>query len=642
MTLFRQIAILISLVFIVLLATLAWNSFRQSSHFLQGQMQSAARDMATTLGMTIANTTDVGDTAALETLFNAVFDSGYYSQVELVGPNGTVIHAKTQSVSIRDIPDWFVDAVPITAATGQTQIMKGWTPYGKLSITLHPGYAYASLFENLKSMLLWFALLAIAGLGALWWLLHLLMRPLHTIQQQAEAIQVNRFIRQDPLPKTRELRRVGEAMNRMVGKVQEVFHEQEETLRRYHELLYRDPLTGLGNRRHLLLKLNELCRDEDLGGAWLAVIHVHGLAEMNTRVGYQSTDDLLRAVTTLAASAAGRGADDCARMNNSEFAIILNTSAEEARNDVRGLFDAFRARELPESMDRQVWLCAGMVPVTTGCEMSELLSAVDFALTQAKSQGAFAVYRHQAAETSLPQGKMQWRSWLEDSLDQDRFFLVGQSVQTPTSDLYHRELFVRLRDEAQNVIPAGAFMPVASSLGLEFAIDRAVFRKTLELQGDAAAVPVALNLSETFLQSADALAEFERFVKAYNQGTRAPLYVEVSHFALLQHPDMAEYIAELLRGAGHFFGVDRLDLGNSLEPLKRVRPNYVKVSAAQLADIAEDRVSAGYQALRTLAKGLDIRLVAVGVDSAELHRQLEELGVDAMQGVYLGEPTELQ
>ncbi len=640
MTLFRQVAVLISVIFVAQLVVLGMSDFRRSSRFLQGEMQTMAQDTATALGITVANASQTDDRAVIEALFNAVFDSGYYSRVELLSAAGEMLHEKTQPVLIRDVPAWFVEWVPLTGATGRSQVMKGWVPYGTLSVTLHPGYAYAGLYENLKSMLLWFAVVAVAGLTALWWLLRRIMQPLEAVRQQAEAIQENRFVRQADLPRTRELRQVAAAMNRMVDKVKGMFDEQTETLKRNHDLLYRDPLTGLGNRRYFVMKLNELCRDESASRGWLAMIHLTGLEHATRQHGHQAGEELLAALARMLEEHVGPQAREyCARTNTGEFALHLPGTGDEALQCLQRVFECFRSSTPAAWFGRPTWLGAGLIPVEAGCVTGELLAEVDFALTQAKAAGPYKIHRNEQHQPHLPQGKMQWRSWLEESLAANRLFLVGQEVQNRDGSVYHRELFVRMRDAQHRVIPAGAFMPVAATLGLESAIDRAVLQLALQWGGSE---PIAINLSATFLNSADAFAEFERFVKRYRDSERGrvPLCVEVSHFAVLQHMEAAEHMADLLRAAECRFGVDRLDLGAPLQPLQAIRPHYVKIGARQLVDITEDRIQSAFQALRTLAGGLDMRLVAVGVDNPETFRTLSELGVDALQGNYLAEPGE--
>jgi predicted ArsR family transcriptional regulator len=92
MTLFKQIALLVSTVFLVLLLIIVMNDLSRTGSFQQGQLRTTAQDMATTLGIAISNLPEGDDQATLEVLFNAVFDSGYYTRIELIGVDGQTIH----------------------------------------------------------------------------------------------------------------------------------------------------------------------------------------------------------------------------------------------------------------------------------------------------------------------------------------------------------------------------------------------------------------------------------------------------------------------------------------------------------------------------------------------------------------------
>lgn len=634
MTLFRQIALLVSTVYLVLLGAVAWTDFRQSSHFLQGQMQSTANDLATNLGITIANAVAENDLAAIDTLFNSVFDSGYYTRIALVAAGGEVLRVRERQVAGPGVPDWFIAWVPLQPVTGETQVMKRWQPFGTLSVTLHPGYAYTRLYQALFSMLAWFALVAGGGLAALWWLLHVLMKPLRNLRMQAEAIHENRFIQQEPVPRTRELREVVAAMNRMVSKVQHVFDEQAAILKRNHELFYRDSLTGLGNRRSFLLNLDAWLDDEAAPAGVLVLVSLHGLAEANQRCGYEKTNQLISELARLLEQMRPNpDSDQCARLNASEFAVTLQHSTDVAGQYVETVFEAFRSLDLLAAAGPEVWLSAGYVALERSRSTGELLALTDLALTQARSLGPYGAYRGEGSTRDPSRGKGQWRAWLAEALESRRFFLVSQPVFVParTRTLYHNEIFVRLRDPAGQVIPASQFMPVAASVGLGFAVDREVFRLGLAACESAVQQPVAFNLSASVLADADALAEFDDIVRRYAKSAPGRLSAEATHAALLHHLDATRHVADQLRGYGFAFGIDHFDPGADLRLLQAIRPAYIKIAAHRLLDMAS--ASAGsVQALRTLAGSLDIKIIAVGVDSAESHEALVNLGIDGVQG----------
>ena len=280
MTLFRQIALLTTIAFIVLIITVMLNNVRQSSQFLQGQLQTAAQDMATTLGITVANAAPDQDIASIETFVNASFDSGYYSNIKLVSTDGKVLFEKSRKIALDNVPDWFINTVPLTSAVGTSQIIRGWMPYGTISVTLHPGYIYTGLFVNLESSAFWAFVVAFAGLTVLWFLLHIVLTPLKRVREQAEAIQENKFIIQQDIPKTYELKQVVLAMNKMISKVKTVFDDQTKMLQRYQDLKFRDEETGLSNRLHFITKIENSCKDETASSGLLVGIRIAGFAQL--------------------------------------------------------------------------------------------------------------------------------------------------------------------------------------------------------------------------------------------------------------------------------------------------------------------------------------------------------------------------
>lgn len=641
MTMFKQVAILVSLVFLLMVVAMTVGDFQRSGEFVEGQLQTTAQDMATTLGIAISNSTSMTDEASYETLFNAVFDSGYYSSIELIAPDGTILHRKDRILEIEDVPDWFITILPLWPATGSTEVMQGWVPLGTLKLTLHPGYVYSSLYRNLETTLLWFVVLFLFGMTVLWLLLHQLMKPLNDVKLQADAIHKNQFVQQDSLPRTLELRTVVEAMNRMIDKVHTVFDDQEKTLARYQKLLYQDDLTGLGNRQYFISELERALSEETSFQGSMTVIKVQNLEYVRDHIGYEKSDDVVKVLANILKEDCDFHTNEqCARLANDEFAMLLPAEDQPVAAHLDEIFERFKSNADVVEIADQISLSAGITSILVGHSVGETLAESDFALTQAAASGAYSVKEMLSTNISLPQGKIQWRSWLEKSITDGKLFLVRQKVLETSGQAVHQEVYVRLNNDDGQIVPAGMFMPMANALGLAENIDRAVFNLVKELSSKQGDVPVALNLAESVFFHADALVEFNQLLKFFKQSA-AQLCVEASHAILERYPVMCAEVAESVRLAGHTFGIDNLNIGRSLQALQTVRPDYVKVNAKILYDMSRGDEPAGYQALRTLTKTMDIRLIAVGVDEQKIYDHLTDLGVNTMQGNLLSESEEI-
>ncbi|MEX1667809.1 LapD/MoxY N-terminal periplasmic domain-containing protein [Zhongshania guokunii] len=640
MTLFRQIAILVAIGFALLLGLISVDSLRQSTNLLRGQLQSTVQDTATVLAISMSTTGSGEDVAAIETLFNAVFDSGYYSDIKLVSSDdGRVIFEKRRPLAASGVPGWFVDAVHLEPETGRADVMKGWVPIAQLEISLHPGFAYAGLYKRLVSTTQWFVLIFVAVLILLWLVLDFLLKPLKAVYRQAIDIQENRYTEQESLPRTLELRRVVQTMNRLSRNVKEIFEEQEHAVARYQSLLYQDELTGLRNRRFLMTELNAIFSGSANFHGVMAMIKINGLETLREQSGYQHADELVQQFASCLKDALAQNSHyNYARISEDEFALIIQADRELATAVIERLFSRFQSQcSIEQGL---VSLNAGVAELSSADAATELLSELDLSLSQAQSIGAYQLCFPGEQSLSLPQGKLQWRSWFQRALDDNKFYLVSQLVYDKYGAVIHREIFVRVDDEDGREVPAGIFMPMALSLGFGMAIYRKVNELLPVVNDSKYIVPFAVNFSDLFISGAHAFEELNQMLALF-QKSPGTLCVEVSHEAVRSHPQRCQQLADAVKRYGHAFGVDHLDLNIPMHSLQTINPEYVKISAQVLDDLGAENNASGYQALRNVVRTLDIQLIAVGVDQQPLRDRLLAMGVDGMQGNYLGRPERI-
>ncbi len=635
MTLFKQIAILVTLLYFVLASIIVVNDFKNSGVYMQGQLQTSAQDMATTLGIAISNHPSGDEPSTLEVLFNSVFDSGYYTKIELISVEGKTIHEKTQSITIDGVPDWFVNFVSLKAASGSTQVIKGWNQLGQLNLTIHPGFAYTSLYKTLVATVKWFVGFFVVAIILLWVLLHYLLSPLQQVKNQADSIHNNKFVLQENVPSTLELKSVVIAMNRMVTKIQSVFSEQEKTLGDYQTMLYVDQFTGIGNRRFMLDLIKSSISEGSPFHGCLAIIKLVNFDELKENNGFKVTDKVVTLIAKLIQEKNNNlFADKVARLSDDEFAVLLSSDDDSLIEFIESVFERFKRQGDCAAYGESFYMVAGIASLDSKSNVGDLLANVDYCLTMADDNGPYSVKKNVSTQFNLPQGKMQWRAWLNDAIETNKLFLVGQNAMDLDKKAMQKEMFVRLKNEQNQILPASAFMPMATGLGMSFEIDKAVFSLVSKLKKNADNIPVALNLSSAFfdLPSAnDVLDDLLLDAKQNNTG----FCFEASHHVLQQHLEMCGNISDKVRGLGHQFGLDNLDFSQSLQILQTTRFDYVKISAQTLCDMNKNKSSSAYQALKTITDTLDIDMIAVGVDSQELYDQIQQLGIKLMQGNFL-------
>jgi diguanylate cyclase (GGDEF)-like protein len=164
----------------------------------------------------------------------------------------------------------------------------------------------------------------------------------------------------------------------------------QDELRRRAAAYLTDPLTGLGNRRLIEIRLPELLVESAATRRPLAVafIDIDDFKSVNDELSHLVGDDLLRELAQEMRAALSSD-DAIARFGGEEFVIVLpNRTAEQAYELIDGLRQRVADRAwncLPEG--RRIRITAGLAQSWNGATRTQLLAAADEALLRAKRQG---------------------------------------------------------------------------------------------------------------------------------------------------------------------------------------------------------------------------------------------------------------
>ncbi|PKN05834.1 MAG: GGDEF-domain containing protein, partial [Deltaproteobacteria bacterium HGW-Deltaproteobacteria-7] len=148
MTLYRQLVIFTVSLFIILFAGTWFAKLESTKSFLTNQLESHAQDTASSLGLAISQYPD--DMVSIETMINALFDRGYYETIRFVDPKGKILLERNLKVVIEGVPSWFIKLVPLKAPEANAYVMAGWRQAGTIYVKSHSGYAYNSLWQDIK------------------------------------------------------------------------------------------------------------------------------------------------------------------------------------------------------------------------------------------------------------------------------------------------------------------------------------------------------------------------------------------------------------------------------------------------------------------------------------------------------------
>ena len=438
-----------------------------------------------------------------------------------------------------------------------------------------------------------------------------------------------------------------------------VFYDATEVHQAEHLISYRathDALTELINRRefeHRLAAMLAPGRDDSSRHA-LLFLDIDQFMLVNESCGHLAGDHLLREVTRILKGHT-RGSDVLARLGGDEFGLIVrDCTLDEAREMAESLRTAVAGHRFEwQGVRFQPHLSVGLVPfgLDAGAP-AMLLSRAEAACQLAKEKGRdrLQIYDAQDREIGLRSGGMQWITRLNEALTRDRITLYCQPVVSVAGGgRRHAEVLARMLNPDDSLIVASQFIPHAERYGLMPQLDRWVVRKALAMlgglyaqgRGEEAGV-LAINLSGSTL-SDQAMAQFIRDEIRASGVPAGALCFEITETAAVSSLRETSALINSLRRLGCAFALDDFGRGmSSFMYLKQLPVDYLKIDGEFVRGMTDDSVSrAMVKAIHALGQAMGIATIAECVESTDVRRRLEALGVDYVQGFEVGAPLPL-
>ncbi|MBC8318344.1 MAG: EAL domain-containing protein [Desulfobulbaceae bacterium] len=649
MTLYRQLVIFTLILFALLFSGTWLAKLESTRSFLLDQLASHAQDTATSLGVSISQHFQEDDMSAVETLVNAVFDRGYYMDIIIKDTDQNILLKQSLGVTIENVPQWFIKRVPLKTPEASANIMKGWGKVGSIYVKSHPGYAYKTLWENAVHLTIWYAVVGLIVAIAGGFGLRVLLKPLKQVERQAEALCNKQYEIQKKLPRTNELRRVVEAMNRMTSKVKNMFEEQVGVAERLREFAYRDPLTGLGNRRYFESQIKSYLEssERDKKGIIL-LVQIQDLQKLNQQRGFQAGDELLMRVAQVLREIT-KAASSCAlarRLSGGDFGVFVpdasSWDAEVIAASIVKSLSKLAAEKIPFSDNVGH---VGAVTYDFSVSLERLMSEADLALRTAQQEGPNSWKVSILAQDSKekPLGEQQWKAAISKALQEREITLFCQTVvdSKDKSSIEHLEVFSRIVREDGNLLNAGVFMPFAERLNLVSTLDRIVLEQIMGINKDTYGVDcIAVNISPTSLRD-DSFIQWTKSALNILPKEAPRIIFEFAEFGAVQNLDLVKKFGSMVRQFGHGIGLDHYGQSfSNLGYLKSLKPDYVKIDRAYTGELKDQESDSLFfiSSLCSVAHSIDIAVIAEGVETEYQLEMLENLKIDGVQGYFFDRP----
>jgi diguanylate cyclase (GGDEF)-like protein/PAS domain S-box-containing protein len=431
-------------------------------------------------------------------------------------------------------------------------------------------------------------------------------------------------------------------------KTHEDVTDRRQTESRMAHMAYHDGLTDLPNRAAFLQALAQMIEACEGTGEEFAVLSIDldGLKEINDVFGHATGDKLLIEVAHRLQDLARDGV--VARLSGDEFGLII-----DGKQPVAGVM---LAEQLAEALAKEFQIEGKSVRtgVTTGISIfphnggdaASLLANAGAALfrAKAKSRGSISIYEpemdqhlrdrrvlHQDLSLAIKNGEL--------SLHYQPQALSRQTVAS--SKVTGFEALARWLHPVRGFVSPVDFIPIAEESGLIVEMGEWILREACR---EAASWPmplqIAVNLSPAQFMHGD-LVGLVHSILLETGLAPGRLELEITEGVLIEDFDRGLALLRRLKALGVRISMDDFGSGySSLSYLQAFPFDKIKIDRAFVINLGRNPQSAAIvRAVIGLGHGLEMSIVAEGVETQEQLGFLAEVGCDAVQGYFIGKPA---
>jgi len=415
-------------------------------------------------------------------------------------------------------------------------------------------------------------------------------------------------------------------------------------------MAHHDSLTALPNRLSLIETLQIKTSDTDIHPFALFFLDLDGFKEINDSYGHRIGDELLIQITQLLQEIFPPDTF-IVRTGGDEFVILLEAYEDKKmiQSTMQRLTDILNHPIHIREIDVYITASIGIAIYPSDADNpEELLQKADAAMYNAKKMGknTYSFYNLELTKKALQHTTLSTQ--LKIALQNDELKLHFQpQVDSHSGKIIGVEALLRWPN-AKASIPPSVFIPIAEESGLIIEVGEFVLKQGFEtavkwskerlLHGR-----IAINVSARQLTHIDFLMTLDRVIQE-TQCDPSLIELEITESSILENPEKIIALLWVLKAKGFNISIDDFGTGySSLSYLKNLPIDKLKIDISFVRNIThEPKNQSIVKTIIALAKGLNMEVLAEGVESAEELEFLRANGVDSVQGFYFYKPIDFQ
>ncbi|MBS99488.1 MAG: hypothetical protein CMI01_12525 [Oceanospirillaceae bacterium] len=420
---------------------------------------------------------------------------------------------------------------------------------------------------------------------------------------------------------------------------------QTSAASRFDELDQIDQLTVMASRVQIAREFEAQCEGRERLA--MLIFDIDRLRMINNSLGYRAGDSVIRQVSRRVSEVLDKGY--AARLTADSFVVLYD-------GDEAGVFELIERTQRrvgePMTLGQQrvkVSISAGLAFWPEhAVQFEPLLQAAQIALNTGKGlRGQISVFKPGSVQSSRDQ--LDLEEYLKRAIEEERFELHFQPVVNARDGrVEHFEALLRLRDENGQPLSPGRFVPILEDSGWIMLLEPWLLRTAISaaallarrIPGGSA---VAINICGQELLDPGFI---ERLLDYLEEYACEPGWIslEVTERQFLEHPEAIISVLTALRELGVRVAVDDFGTGySSLAYVKRLPVEHLKIDREFIKELPDSPADeAIVRSVGRMAEGLDMKVIAEGVETVDQMRWLARHHVVLYQGFLFARAAPLE
>ena len=378
-------------------------------------------------------------------------------------------------------------------------------------------------------------------------------------------------------------------------------------------------------------QLNAWLGEGGVGG--VAILEASFIRDMYDEQGYEAGDGMIRELADHLKVSISSPNMTLARISTEEFGFILpNMEESELKliaNSILTYVQDVNADPLAISTSNS---SLGVVYSQSNSSTSEVLTLLDNALAQAKSNPEIDYGYVTGADSDNLMGKQQWKQLVEEAINNDWFSFRLQAANTSAGTTYHREVFSAIEKNGER-FSANQYLFALEQLNASHIFDEYVIQSMIDkLTNNEVTDTIAINISQSSISQPSFIRWVSQVLKK-NSSVAKHLHFEIPENCFVQEPHHTALFCNAVRDAGADFGVDNYGRNfQSLDYINEYRPAYVKLDYLYTHHLDDEKQRFTLTSISRTAHNLGIKTIASRVETQTQLDFLSEHFIEVFQG----------